>query len=173
MSNWRTLGLAAFSLALAFSVGGCKGRRPTTTGISGANVIGDLPPLEGDLVPMEGEKIEGETVDVKFEPVYFDYDSSQVKPAERAKIEAAADYLKKNPALKVIVEGHCDERGSAEYHLALGERRAQSVRSYLIGLGIAAERVQTASFGEERPAVPGAGEAAWSKNRRAEFVVIR
>lgn len=106
-----------------------------------------------------------------FDPVYFGYDSSQVGPAERAKIETVATYLQDNPDTAVIIEGHCDERGSREYNLALGERRALAVRSYLAGLGINADRIQTKSLGEESPAAPGHGESAWNLNRRGEFVL--
>ena len=106
-----------------------------------------------------------------FAPVYFDYDSSQVADTERSKIDTVAQHLKKNDAVAVIIEGNCDERGSNEYNLTLGERRAQAVRSYLTGLGIGADRIQTKSYGEEKPVNPGHDEAAWAANRRGEFVL--
>lgn len=105
-----------------------------------------------------------------FEVVYFGYDSSQVQPSERTKVEAAADYLSRHSGAGIIVEGHCDERGSREYNLALGERRALAVRAYLIGLGIDSGRIQTKSLGEEQPAAFGHDEDAWRLNRRVEFV---
>ena len=107
----------------------------------------------------------------QFAAVFFDYDSSEVAGSERAKIETAAQYLNQNSAQAVIIEGHCDERGSNEYNLALGERRAQSIRAYLIDLGISADRIQTKSYGEENPADPGHNESAWAANRRGEFVL--
>ena len=109
----------------------------------------------------------------QFPTVYFAYDSSQVESAERSKCEQAAGFLKEHTAGNMIVEGHCDERGSAEYNLALGERRAQAVRAYLIGLGVDGARVQTKSYGEENPVAMGHDESSWKLNRRAEFVLVQ
>ena len=109
----------------------------------------------------------------QFAAVYFDYDSSQVNESERAKCEAVSEYLKSNAAVGVIVEGHCDERGSAEYNLALGERRALAVRAYLIGLGVDGARIQTKSMGEEKPVCLEHDESCWCKNRRGEFVLFQ
>ena len=111
--------------------------------------------------------------DVDFAPVYFGFDASNLKDGELAKIEAVAKHLQEKPNRVVMVEGNCDERGSNEYNLTLGELRAGSVRDYLLRLGIAAERVQTKSYGEEKPAVAGSGESAWSKNRRGEFAIFQ
>jgi peptidoglycan-associated lipoprotein len=105
----------------------------------------------------------------QLETVYFDYDSFTLTAAARAVLERNARWLKENPAVTVTIEGHCDERGSDEYNLALGERRAQAVRNYLAALGVGAERLATVSYGEERPAVAGHDESAWTKNRRAAF----
>ena len=104
-----------------------------------------------------------------FAPVYFGFDSTTLPPAEIAKIEDVANDLTANPGHVVIVAGNCDERGSNEYNLSLGENRAISVRDYLARLGVAPARMQTKSYGEEKPAVMGSGESVWSKNRRAEF----
>ena len=98
---------------------------------------------------------------------------SNLKDSELAKIEAVAQHLQANPTRVVMVEGNCDERGSNEYNITLGELRAGSVRDYLLRLGIAAERVQTKSFGEEKPAVAGSGESVWAKNRRGEFAIYQ
>ncbi len=111
--------------------------------------------------------------DVDFAPVYFAFDASNLKESELAKIEAVAQHLQANPTRVVMVEGNCDERGSNEYNLTLGELRAGSVRDYLLRLGIAAERLQTKSYGEEKPAVAGSGESVWSKNRRGEFAIFQ
>jgi len=163
------------ALAVGVAASGCRSRRGSGSGtdLAGTNIVTDPGGAFGADIGMGDERLEGELANVKFEPVYFDYDSSQVKTSERAKIEAVADYLRANAAKKLIIEGHCDERGSAEYNLALGERRALAVRSYLVGLGIDAARMQTSSFGEERPAAQGTGEAVWRLNRRAEFVVLQ
>ena len=111
--------------------------------------------------------------DVDFAPVYFAFDASNLKDSELAKIEAVAQHLQANPTRVVMVEGNCDERGFNEYNLTLGELRAGSVRDYLLRLGIAAERVQTKSYGEEKPAVAGSGESVWAKNRRGEFAIYQ
>jgi peptidoglycan-associated lipoprotein len=103
--------------------------------------------------------------------VYFDYDKSDLLDSARETLQANADWLKANRGRTVRIEGHCDERGTIEYNLALGQRRAASVRSYLEGLGIAPDRLETVSFGKERPEDPGHDESAHSRNRRAEFVI--
>jgi peptidoglycan-associated lipoprotein len=107
----------------------------------------------------------------QFTPVYFDYDSAKIKPSETSKLQAVASALKSS-SNKLVVEGHCDERGTAEYNRALGERRAQAAREELVGLGISADRISTVSYGKERPADPGHEDTAWSRNRRCEFVVV-
>ena len=106
-----------------------------------------------------------------FESVLFAYDSSQVQPGEVVKIEQVAGFLNQNRSKSVVVEGHCDERGSRDYNLALGERRALAVREYLIGLGVDAGRAQTKSMGEEAPVAMGHDESSWGLNRRSEFVI--
>lgn len=113
-----------------------------------------------------------DTETLKAHTVYFDYDSSVVKSSEKSKVAAVADYLKGNPAVAVRVEGNCDERGTEEYNRALGERRALAVREQLVGLGIDPSRVDTISYGKDRPVEPLHGEAAWSKNRRDDFVLL-
>jgi peptidoglycan-associated lipoprotein len=104
-------------------------------------------------------------------PAFFPLDSSDLDDAGRAIVSANADVLKKYPSWKITVEGHADERGTAEYNLALGERRASAVKTYLVSLGIPADRLETVSYGKEFPFDPGHDEGAWSKNRRAHFVV--
>jgi len=107
----------------------------------------------------------------QFPPVLFDYDSARIRPSEDSKLAAVAAYMKSNPG-KLVIEGHCDERGTAEYNRALGERRALAARDELIKLGVDASRMSTISYGMERPSDMGHDEAAWSKNRRCEFVVV-
>ena len=111
--------------------------------------------------------------DVDFKPVYFGFDSTVVPQGEFGKIDAVASHLAENANRVVVIEGNCDERGSNEYNMSLGENRAIIVRNYLVQNGIGAERIQTRSYGEERPAVQGNDESAWSKNRRGEFVIFR
>jgi peptidoglycan-associated lipoprotein len=104
-------------------------------------------------------------------PVYFDYDSAEVNSAAQAALDENAATLKQYSTWTVTIEGHGDERGTAEYNLALGERRAVAARTYLVSLGISADRLRTVSYGEEFPFDPGKDEAAYAKNRRAHFVV--
>jgi len=104
--------------------------------------------------------------------VHFDFDSSVVKSGEKSKVARVADYLKGSAADAVRVEGHCDERGTEEYNRSLGERRALALREELVRLGIDPTRVDTISYGEDRPADPGHSEAAWRKNRRGEFILL-
>jgi peptidoglycan-associated lipoprotein len=106
------------------------------------------------------------------ETVYFDYDKSTVKSSEVSKIETVANGMKSRPGKGLRIEGHCDERGTEEYNRSLGERRALAVREHLVRLGLDAQLVDTISFGEDKPAETGHTEAAWSKNRRAEFILL-
>lgn len=103
--------------------------------------------------------------------VYFGFDRYDLDADARATLGAQAGVLQSNPSATVTVQGHCDERGTREYNLALGERRANSVKNYLVALGVAASRVDVISYGKERPAVTGNTEAAWSKNRRGATVI--
>jgi len=104
-------------------------------------------------------------------PIYFALDSAEVDSAGQGVLDANAALLKKYPTWAVTIEGHCDERGTAEYNLALGERRAVAARAYLVSVGISADRLRTVSYGKEFPFDPGHDEAAFAKNRRAHFVV--
>jgi len=101
--------------------------------------------------------------------VYFDYDKADIKAEAKPVLEKKAEFLRANASYKVTIEGYCDERGTNEYNMALGDRRAKSAMKYLNALGISANRMSTVSYGEEKPADPGHNEAAWAKNRRGEF----
>jgi peptidoglycan-associated lipoprotein len=128
-------------------------------GMGGAPINGVVPGTQQDLVVNVGDR------------VFFAYDQSDLSPEARATLDRQAAWLKQYPAVSITVEGHSDERGTREYNLALGERRAASVRSYMMSQGIDAARVTTISYGKERPAVPEASAAAWSQNRRSVTVV--
>lgn len=104
---------------------------------------------------------------------YFDFDSAAVKAGDKTKVESVASYFKGHAGDKLLIEGHCDERGTEGYNLSLGERRALALREYLVNLGVAADRIYTKSLGEARPAVQGHTEAAYSKNRRGEFILLK
>jgi peptidoglycan-associated lipoprotein len=152
--------LAAVSLLAACSTA------PDTSATAGGTGSAAAAPTSGiragsqqDLAATAGDR------------VYFAYDKSDIAPEARAILSKQADWLKKNANVTVTVEGHCDERGTREYNLALGERRVTAVKNVLVALGIPANRVSTISYGKERPAVVGSTEAAWAQNRRGVTVV--
>lgn len=103
------------------------------------------------------------------EDIFFEFDSSILTAEAQEILKEKADWLRQNPNLNVMIEGHCDSRGTNEYNIALGERRAEGVKNYMMSLGVSGGRMRTISYGEERPLVRGEGEAAWAKNRRAHF----
>lgn len=166
---FKMIAMMAMAGSVAF-LGGCKSKPSADLYGSSNNLIGD--PLIGDVplgadnlnMPMDGDRS-------LFPPVFFAYDSSQVNPEEAGKCEQVASYLKKGKGQGVIVEGHADERGSREYNLALGERRALAVRDYLISLGVDSSVIQTKSYGEEMPENMGHDENAWRTNRRSVFAI--
>jgi len=106
-----------------------------------------------------------------FQDIRFDFDKSFVREDAKPVLSGVADYLKKNKGARILIEGHCDERGTSEYNMALGDRRAESARAYLVSLGVSASALSTVSFGKEKTLDPGHNEDAWAKNRRDHFVV--
>jgi len=109
--------------------------------------------------------------DLNIQNIYFDYDKSGIRPDAREILKANAEIFTKNGNATIVVEGHCDERGTAEYNMALGERRAQETKQYLVNLGINASRIETISYGEERPLDNRSIDEAWAQNRRAQFLL--
>jgi len=129
--------------------------------------------LEKSLVAKKERGIEGEVFESKLlKDIRFDYDKYDIRREDEEILKENAAFLKKNPNMKIQIEGHCDDRGTVEYNLALGERRANSTKRYLVSLGISAGRISTISFGKERPLDPGHNDEAWAKNRRAHIVVL-
>ena len=122
----------------------------------------------GDSVQTEVRDEAGGTVHLG--TVYFDFDSAELRPDARDELARTAGRLKANRSTRLIIEGHCDERGTTEYNIALGDRRAHAIRTYLARLGIDEARLSVISYGEERPADDGSDETAWAKNRRGELV---
>jgi peptidoglycan-associated lipoprotein len=121
--------------------------------------------------PMTTRTVDDLNREAPLKAVYFEYDSAELTAEARAGLDANAGLLKRYGTWMITIEGHCDERGTAEYNLALGERRAVAAQSYLVSLGIPAERLRTVSYGKEFPFDPGHDEAAYAKNRRAHFVI--
>lgn len=187
----RQLALVAI-LAIAVGVSACGKKQPPVarpmppTVASPDPTTANPPPAPPSPVPdttpippeprIESDPLASGDLDVinknsPFQPVFYPLDGFEVDgPAQQA-LNANAAILKKYPTWVITIEGHCDERGTAEYNLALGEKRALAAKTYLVSLGIPADRLRTVSYGKEFPFDPGHDEAAWSKNRRAHFVV--
>lgn len=177
MKKW--LMFSAIAAVMIFAVAGCRPKAkvtiPSQKGLFGADEG-----VPGGGIPL-GENPEGpfgEASDYPdpaareiFVDVHFDYNKSDIRGGERPILEGIANYMKEHAALSIKVEGHCDDRGSNEYNLALGERRALSIRSYIASLGVAPERIYTISYGEERPLCTEQKESCWSKNRRGHFLL--
>ena len=177
--RWMTVLMVLLALAMIGSTGCLKKKKKAIDANApfGDQVIvgynPDGTPIYGsaaDAAALAGRTEGAEIAASQFEAVRFDYDSPQLNPSEQGKIDAVVAYLQSNPTHGVIVEGHCDERGSNEYNLALGERRALAVRAAMISAGIDGARVQTRSYGEERGVAFGHDESSWRLNRRAEFI---
>ena len=154
---------------------GGKDKKSSSTGE--LTTIGGGPGSESttgeQALPDRGTVAGKEAVTSQLDTVLFDYDSAQIVDTERGKAEAAAQLLKSDAKMSLVLEGNCDERGSKEYNVSLGERRALAVRAYLMGLGIDGARIQTRSFGSEKPRDPAHTEEAWRVNRRVEFVTVQ
>jgi len=149
-------------------------KRPDTVAEAKTEVVEPISPaVEG----MEREEISRTASPVEtaqtFGDVHFDFDRYDIRPEDRTTLNGLADWLVRNSAASLLVEGHCDERGTDEYNLALGERRATAVKDYLAASGVDRARISTISYGEERPLDPGQNEEAWAKNRRGHFVLSK
>ncbi len=123
-----------------------------------------------DIIDSELEALKKEAqAEGALMPIYFDYDKSSLTPDAKINLDKTAAWLSKKTTVNIRIEGNCDERGTNEYNMALGERRANSAKEYLVKLGVSANRLETISWGEEKPLEPGQSEAAWAKNRRDDF----
>lgn len=160
-------------MALALVIGACSSKKKTEDGSetmspsAGANTpVVENTPMSFDVGGSDSGRING------LSTINFEYDRAALSADAKEKLKGNAEWIKSNTNTTVQIEGHCDSRGTIEYNLALGERRAQSVRSYLIGLGVPGSRLNIISYGEERPVARGETEADFNKNRRANFVPI-
>jgi len=136
-------------------------------GGAGAGTQKELPPGPKE----QPEPVEPARPELALKDVLFDFDSFAIKPSQTGVLEEDAKWMKDNPSAVITIEGHCDERGTVEYNLSLGERRANAAKDYLVTLGVDASRLKTISYGKSKPVDTGHDEAAWAKNRRAHFVV--
>ena len=168
-------------LSLVFFISGCAKKgveqveeiAPPETGATtqAPSMEIEMPETEEGVAVAAGPTIEEEIANFQERNIYFDFDKFSLTPDARKTLAEKASFLNAHPEIKIKIEGHCDERGTREYNLALGERRAKSAQDYLVFLGINPARVSTISYGEEMPVDPGHNEEAWTKNRRAQFVV--
>lgn len=191
MKRTTFLNLFILGFVLIFGVTACKKKPASLTHIPNRGMVGNpnnnprldnttpIPydPTNPDAIaaPQHPEDWDTRQKDREMfaaNTVYFDLDSATVKSSEGPKLESVANYFKSNPTGDLLVEGHCDERGTEGYNLTLGDKRANALREYLLNLGVSPERIHTLSLGESVPASAGTGESAWSKNRRGEFVFV-
>ena len=170
MARTKTLLL----LALALTAAGCAKKRPPVL----PPAPGEAPPYPGDAGPrggpVKGAIVPGSREDflrsVRSDTIHFALDAYDIDAESRAILDTQADWLQKFPNVRITIEGHCDERGTREYNLALGDRRANAAKNYLAARGIAAGRINTISYGKERPVALGSDEASWAQNRRGVSV---
>ncbi len=174
----KVLMLAFFCIMLALVATGCSkkysalqtSQTPSEQGAQ-KEMVTEEP---AQMAKLEREEVTGEYVEdvsIAFDDIYFDFDKFEIKEASKPTLDKLASWLMNNNA-KVIVEGHCDERGTNEYNLGLGDRRANSTTDYLVASGVSPDRIQMISYGEERPQCTEKKESCWSLNRRAHFVIL-
>lgn len=165
----RNLVIAVFSLSLVFAAG-CSSKKKTGDSVAAGNVDGDPSVSSKGMDWNPAGSDSGEIAGLS--TINFDYDRATLNNQSRQALAGNAEWIKSNPNITIQIEGHCDARGSVEYNLALGERRAKSVKNYLVNLGIDSKRLTIISYGEEKPVASGDSESVYSKNRRANFVPL-
>ena len=178
----RKVLIYSLSLFLILVFAGCAGKKkegiePQVEQPKVEEEISTTEPAEGTEIPGYEEEGVVRGVDelareMELVNIYFDFDKYFLRPEAKEALQKNARILKANPQIKIKIEGHCDERGTVEYNLALGEKRSRSARDYLINLGIDPGRISIISYGKERPVAMGHNEDAWYKNRRDEFVIV-
>jgi len=170
ITSKRTL-ITILGLAVAVSTfTGCAGKKaPAPASTTQAKAPAPAPKIQE--APKKVEQDLSVPSNLRFETVFFDYDKSNIRSDQRSILNRNAELLMKYKTVRVQIEGHCDERGTNEYNLALGQRRADASKQYLVEYGVSSSRVTTISYGEERPLDRGHNETAWGKNRRSEFVI--
>ncbi len=168
----KSLGFILLILTIGIYLGGCGCFYAAQKGE-------EAPPKppEAKVVPPEAKKevpvAPAEVPAAALMDINFDFDKYAIRPGDAEKLKGNYDWLKANPNKKVRVEGHCDERGTVEYNLVLGQKRADAAKNYLVNLGVNSDMLETVSYGKERPIDPGHNETAWAKNRRAHFLPLQ
>ncbi len=160
-------------LAGAIALAGCKTKAPDELPVASTQTVGEnTNAMAGQTAGALGTQehfvngVSGQNV------IFFDTDRYNIDSADAAALQTQAQYLSQNPSITITIEGHTDERGTREYNLALGERRANAAKNYLLGLGLPASRIRTVSYGKERPTALGSDPQSWSQNRRAVSIVV-
>jgi len=164
--NWLALSMLLLAVVVIVSPGCAKKQPPPPVTQQPPPVQPQRPDTTATRPPVEPAEPAFMAQDIR-----FDYDKANIRDDARTTLTALGKYLMENPSVRVLIEGHADERGTTEYNLALGERRARSTRDWLVAYGIGSDRISTVSYGKERPLDPGHDESAWSRNRRAHFVL--
>jgi peptidoglycan-associated lipoprotein len=173
MKNRSAIALLCMPLLAAALFSGCAKKKEIAEAAPPPAPPVEAPapaPTPPPTTPSEPEQ-PAKTVQDQLADVFYDYDSAEISSAAQTTLDADAKVLTDNAGTSITIEGHCDERGTVEYNLALGDRRAQAAKDYLVRFGIDAGRIATISYGEERPFATGSDESAWAQNRRAHFVV--
>ncbi len=169
MKKWMGI-MAVLVLALAMGAG-CGSSKKTIKGEGGTGITNQTPSSidnNGNGVPDDKET--GTLSSSNLADIRFDFDRYEIRSQDRATLSRHGQWLTDNPGMRIMIEGHCDERGTVEYNLALGEKRARSAKDFLENYGVPASRLEMVSYGKERPLDPGHDESAWATNRRASFV---
>jgi peptidoglycan-associated lipoprotein len=174
MARWSGWTVVVAVVLLLMPVGGCSGKKKgADLGAEGGQGLGEESlGGGGSLAQAQRGGLGSETVTGPLSDIHFDYDSFELDDGARDTLQGHASWLRDNSESRVEIEGHCDDRGTVEYNLALGAKRAAAVKSYLTSLGIPSDRITTISYGEELPICHEATESCWHTNRRAHFVVI-
>lgn len=167
----RTTALAALAVG-SLALAGCGKKAPKQLPPAPSASVETEAPADGQGAVVPGSQADFVAQLMGQDTIYFDTDKSDIDSADQAALQAQAGWLAKYPAKRATIEGHADERGTREYNLALGERRANAAKNYLVGLGVDAGRLATVTYGKDRPIALGSDEASWAKNRRAVTVTI-
>jgi peptidoglycan-associated lipoprotein len=161
--------LVLLVLVVALSGCACAKKGTTTETVTPAPAVVEQEPSPDVMAAELAALLKEAQAEGALMPIYFDFDKSNLKPEAKKNLDKTAAWLSKKPTVNIKVEGNCDERGTNEYNMALGERRSNTAKEYLVKLGVSAARLETVSWGEEKPLDPGHNEAAWAKNRRDDF----
>lgn len=177
----KKFAIGVFVVAFIFTLGGCKKKEQVKVVPPGvqkvekkSEVVEEKPIVKPQIEEENLEAMSLEEINKKgyLHRIHFDFDKYNIREDQKPTLIRNAEWLREHPTIKILIEGHCDERGTEEYNLALGEKRAKAVRDFLISMGISPDRIKIVSYGKSKPLDPRHNEEAWAKNRRAEFVII-